>query len=637
MKVVHKPWGKEEWLELNDAYCYKRIYINAGYKTSYQYHEFKRETNYIISGTAEVWLENDEGVVERKIMKAGDYFNVSPPKKHRVIAITDIILQEVSTPHVDDVIRINDEFNRTDGKVEAEHKNPAVFIAAAGLGSRLGDLTKNINKAMLPINNKAIISHVIEKFPKDYEFIIALGYKGKELKQYCELAHPDHKFTFVTVDKYEGGNSGPGYSALQCKEYLQRPFYFTVADCIITSKMPHLDGNWLGTYPTGYPERYSTVKVDKDNNILDFSDRGTDGYENAFIGLASIWDYSIFWSELEANIEKGEIVPAFKNTDKYPSFKAKQLEWLDTGNLDDLNKTKQFLDENPLSLYKLTDEITYKVDNFLKFSPNISLIENKAKRAKILKDLLPYEVTSTDNFIKYNWMHGSTLYQYNSPYLYLDFLNTLKANIDKSVTYQGDKSLFDEFYGTKTAKRVSTFVERFGTSYLSQQYIINGTQYRDLGSILSSIKVTQFYDNPLYNLFHGDLQFDNIIYNPSFKKFTYIDWRESFGGSTEGGDLYYDLAKLYGGSIIPYNLMKEEDSVTIEEGSTVVTYSYDTSEELTSFRESYERWIIKNGYDLDKVKLITGLIFLNMSPLHDDKFGKMLWFKAIEILDKYSK
>ena len=48
MKTIFKPWGKEEWLELNEVYCYKRIYINAGYKTSYQYHNFKRETNYII-------------------------------------------------------------------------------------------------------------------------------------------------------------------------------------------------------------------------------------------------------------------------------------------------------------------------------------------------------------------------------------------------------------------------------------------------------------------------------------------------------------------------------------------------------------------------------------------------------------
>ncbi len=121
MKIVSKPWGKEEWLELNDRYCYKRIYINAGTKTSYQYHKEKLETNFIIEGEAEIWLENDLGIVEKKIMKAGDFFTVKPPKKHRVIAITDIILQEVSTPEVDDVIRLEDDTNRGDGRLESEH------------------------------------------------------------------------------------------------------------------------------------------------------------------------------------------------------------------------------------------------------------------------------------------------------------------------------------------------------------------------------------------------------------------------------------------------------------------------------------------------------------------------------------
>jgi len=120
-KEVTKPWGKEIWLELNDNYCYKRIYINAGTRTSFQYHIKKRETNYIIKGEAEVWLENDSGVVEKFKMKEGDFFNVIPPKKHRVIAITDLVLQEVSTPEVDDVIRIEDDSNRPDGKIEGEH------------------------------------------------------------------------------------------------------------------------------------------------------------------------------------------------------------------------------------------------------------------------------------------------------------------------------------------------------------------------------------------------------------------------------------------------------------------------------------------------------------------------------------
>ena len=120
-KIVKKPWGREEWLELNEQYCYKRIYLNAGTKTSFQYHKKKLETNYIISGKAEVWLENDFGEIEKKIMSDNDFFTVTPLKKHRVIALTDLILQEVSTPHVDDIIRIEDDTNRKDGRINSEH------------------------------------------------------------------------------------------------------------------------------------------------------------------------------------------------------------------------------------------------------------------------------------------------------------------------------------------------------------------------------------------------------------------------------------------------------------------------------------------------------------------------------------
>ncbi len=121
MKVVNKPWGREEWLALNEKYCYKRLYVNKGHRTSYQYHNVKLETNYIISGEAEVWLENDEGVVVKSKMIEGDFFTVYPGKKHRIIALTDIILQECSTPEVDDVIRLEDDAERPDGRIDSEH------------------------------------------------------------------------------------------------------------------------------------------------------------------------------------------------------------------------------------------------------------------------------------------------------------------------------------------------------------------------------------------------------------------------------------------------------------------------------------------------------------------------------------
>jgi mannose-6-phosphate isomerase-like protein (cupin superfamily) len=629
-KVVHKPWGKEEWLELNDSYCYKRIYINAGYKTSYQYHEHKKETNYIIEGEAEVWLENDEGVVEKKIMKAGDFFNVSPPKKHRVIAITDIILQEVSTPHVDDVIRIEDDTHREDGKIEGEHQTPAVLILAAGEGTRLGDLTKNINKALIPINNKAIISYIIEQFPQDYDFIIAVGYQRESLREYVNLAHPNINATFVDVDMWK--NSGPGYSAFKCREYLQRPFYLTTADCILKDKLPHLDGNWLGVFPTSYPEKYSTVNTDLDNNVIGFINKYKEGFDNAFIGVAGIWDYKVFWKNLGFDFE---VVRAFENPKSYPTFKAKQLGWFDTGNLDDLNTVKLHFNDKPLSLHKETNEITYNVGRkFLKFNPVTS--KNKAERAKILGDLIPGNFQSTDNFIAYDWEPGNTMYVFcNKPHIYMKFLNFLFEIIDHSHQWVDNIQIPNSFYIDKTEERKQQFINKFGIEYFTNEYIINGKKYNSLKNIMSNISPNVFENCYSYSMFHGDLQFDNIIYEQMNEKFTYIDWRDSFGGQTEGGDVYYDLAKLYGGCIINYQLMKIPQSIMIDENGTNISYLLNTSKELNGFREYYEKVLVTKGYNLQHIKLITGIIFLNMSPLHSENFGKLLWFKAIEMLSEY--
>lgn len=630
MKTVTKPWGKEEWLELNEKYCYKRIYINAGYKTSYQYHNFKRETNYIISGEAEIWLENNEGIVEKKIMRAGDYFNVTPPKKHRVIALTDIILQEVSTPEVDDVIRINDEFARADGKIEGEHQTPAVLILAAGLGTRLESLTKKINKALLPINNRAIISHIIDKFPKDYEFVVAIGYKGELVKEYCKLVFPNHKFTFVDIDKIEGNGSGPGYSALKCKEYLQRPFYITTCDCLIDSPMPYLDGNWLGVQPTSYPEKYSTVLLSEDN-IIDYSNKSESGYDMAFIGLAGIWNYDIFWNQLKLKITNGELVSAFEKPLKYPTFKMKKLKWLDTGNLDDLNKTKEYFNDTPLSLSKDNNEITYKEGNlFIKFTPELPILENRIKRANILNNIIPSNFNSVSNFIYYNWETGNTLYELDDLDLFRKFLNNFEKNLLETCSSSLEHT--HKFYKQKTFERFHKFLKKNGEKYYKYCYNINGKEYPALESFFLLINYDKLNSNPFYKLFHGDLQFDNIIYNLKENKFTYIDWRESFGGYTEAGDIYYDLAKLYGGLIIPYDKMKDENNITYIEGEYSIKYSYKISKNLEIFRQEFEVWAENMGFNLNKIKILTGLIFLNMAPLHDTKFSKMLWFKAIEIL-----
>lgn len=119
---VEKPWGYELWLELNEFYTFKLIYMKKGNKSSLQSHEYKIETNYVIEGEAEVLLENNNGELESKIFKSGSGWSIPTNKKHRVIAITDYTALEVSTSHLNDVIRYQDDTNRNSGKINSEHE-----------------------------------------------------------------------------------------------------------------------------------------------------------------------------------------------------------------------------------------------------------------------------------------------------------------------------------------------------------------------------------------------------------------------------------------------------------------------------------------------------------------------------------
>lgn len=645
-KRVEKPWGHEEWLALNEFYCYKRIHINSGHRTSFQYHNHKYETNYIISGTTEVWLENDNGIIEKSVMSAGEYFNVIPTRKHRVIAITDVILQEVSTPHVDDVIRIEDDANRQDGRIESEHINPAICILAAGFGKRLESLTKNINKALLPVNDKPIISHIIDLTPKAFDIIVALGYTGDLIKNYLEVAHPDRNFIFVEVDKIDGDGSGPGYSLYKCKEFLQRPFYFITVDCLV-DRLPSLDKNWIGVFKTGIPELYSTVNFDEDNNVIQLINKSSSGFDYAFIGLAGIKQYETFWIELEKNIKHtGEVVSAFYNIKSYKNFKAYEMDWIDTGNIDNYIKVRN----NKHSLPKNTGEYLYKLESVcvscgkksvskcIKIFPH--KINNKIKRITYLKPFLPPNIqTKNDHLISYSWINGKTLYELDDINLYKSFLVWAKENLWKPSQCDNFNELCDKFYKQKTVERINQYIKKNITDNHPEIQIVNNQDCGSVRELLEKISWNELKHIPT-NLFHGDLQFDNIIYNDDNDLFTLIDWRDDFGGSPDYGDVYYDLAKLYGGILINYREIKNNNNINLSIFDGKISLNLiDKSKNLLELRNShwFENWLGTNNFDLKTVKILTAIIFLNMSSLHEQPFSDYLFYKGKEMLNNVNK
>jgi len=99
----------------------KKLYIKKGTRTSFQYHHEKVETNFLIQGTVEAWFEDKKGVIDVKILKAGAIWSIPAGVKHRIVTLEDIVLMESSTPEVDDVIRIEDDTLRGDGRIQNEH------------------------------------------------------------------------------------------------------------------------------------------------------------------------------------------------------------------------------------------------------------------------------------------------------------------------------------------------------------------------------------------------------------------------------------------------------------------------------------------------------------------------------------
>ncbi len=112
-RKVEKPWGWELIWALTDAYCGKLLFVRAGEALSLQYHERKDESWYVQEGRAELELSAVDAD-ERELVEitAGDSFHFRPLTVHRVRALEDTLVIEVSTPDLDDVVRLEDAYGR---------------------------------------------------------------------------------------------------------------------------------------------------------------------------------------------------------------------------------------------------------------------------------------------------------------------------------------------------------------------------------------------------------------------------------------------------------------------------------------------------------------------------------------------
>jgi aminoglycoside phosphotransferase (APT) family kinase protein len=147
--------------------------------------------------------------------------------------------------------------------------------------------------------------------------------------------------------------------------------------------------------------------------------------------------------------------------------------------------------------------------------------------------------------------------------------------------------------------------------------MVNNEQLPPIHDLTKSINSEWLCDG-LPSQFHGDFILDNII--ETNDGFCLIDWRQDFAGDLEVGDIYYDLAKLNHNLTVNHDLVNRN----LFDSSTNNCYIL-TNSTLNECQEILHNFIIENGYDLKKVKVLTSLIWINMAPLHEYPFNNFLF------------
>ncbi len=114
VRIVKKPWGREEWLSVTDRYVLKKLVLNKGARFSLQYHEVKEESQHLLSGRIRMLLgkKADPETLETAQFLPGETLHILPGTIHRAEALEDSVILEASTTELLDVVRLKDDYAR---------------------------------------------------------------------------------------------------------------------------------------------------------------------------------------------------------------------------------------------------------------------------------------------------------------------------------------------------------------------------------------------------------------------------------------------------------------------------------------------------------------------------------------------
>ena len=529
-----------------------------------------------------------------------------------------------------------------------ELRDVRVLILSAGkIDNELSKIFGEIPSGLIPINGKPVIFKIIDKLLNEgiKKISISTGYKreileeivNEQYKNLCELE-------FIPVDH----NTPPGNSIKTsvdlCKE---EKLLIILGDTLFDNNINELISKKKNVVLIS--KKFSQTKnwcvITKKDESVDkiFDKKQLEDKEeyHALVGCYFFNNVNFLKNILsefrgEERLEISSIMEKIKKKEKFEAVNAKK--WLDVGHVENYYSTKQFVLKtryfNKLQFDESGDNVIKTSTNIEKLIDEVNWYKNLPKNISNLVPRITDSSTGNNPFIKLEYIKHPTL---SELWLYSEFStrfwkDTIKKIFDIIMKFREHsqdvtKQEYDSIYFKKTVNRITELVnenEIFASIFEYDFIIINDKKFKNWNLMKSEIekRIDTMFDDCDNCFVHGDLYFSNILYDVENDHFKLIDPRGKWGNSNSG-DIKYDISKIRHSVVGGFD--------TIINGLYSAKYLDNNKIEYKVFRRKNNREIseeldkeIKENWNLDEIKIIEGLLFISMLPLHSDNFERQL-------------
>ena len=530
-----------------------------------------------------------------------------------------------------------------------------VLILTAGqINEELAKIFGNIPSGLIPINGKPIIFRIIDKLLNEgiVNISITVGYKKEVLEEIINEQYKKQcKIEFISTDYHRPPGNSIKTSMNNCKE---KKILIILGDTLIDNNLTELineEKNFVLTSKNFTNTKNWCVITKKDEKIDEIFDKKqleNDKKYHALVGCYFFNNVNLLRTILDNfsdkdRLEISSIIEKMKEKEGFDSVTAEK--WLDVGHLENYFSTKQFVLKtryfNKLQFDNLGENVVKTSTNHDKLIDEINWYKEIPEEISELVPKILDSSTVNNPFIKLEYIKHPTL---SELWLYGEFsvefwkkiIEDLFCIIHRFTKYNHHvtKEEYNSIYFQKTLNRIDELLEKndvFKEIFEHDFVLINNKKFKNWKLMKNEIKdkiITMFNEKDNC-LVHGDLYFSNILYDSEKEVFKLIDPRGKWGNNISG-DIKYDVAKIRHSIVGGFDTITNGLYSAKYIAKNKINYSVFKSKNNQIISNEFDNNIKKN-WKLDEIKMIEGLLFISMLPLHSDNFERQLAFFCIGI------